>query len=32
MGAKQLLYSDEARRSVMRGVDKLAFAEPVTFV
>ncbi|MFB3896434.1 MAG: chaperonin GroEL [bacterium] len=30
MAAKQLLYSDEARRSVLRGVDKLADAVKVT--
>ena len=30
MGAKQLLYSDEARRSILRGVDKLANAVKTT--
>ena len=30
MGAKQLLYSDDARRSILRGVDKLADAVKVT--
>ena len=30
MAAKQILYSDEARRSIQKGVDKLANAVKVT--